>query len=549
MASEPSLGEILNVKADPEVATGNTGYVIDNRDLVRNLTQAAQFKAQNDWKKYNLFLDETKELYKRADEIAAMEVAPQDRDRLEKEMTGFLNDIATNPKDFFSSVNSPKGRELQERLINWRKDATTSKNDRLWDLRNREFLMANPDHDTPENRAKIEGFLNNQKLGGRQPYILDMPGIYDPIALGKELNTAVEQKIARPGFTPDGKFSFTETGSRYDPDQYRKVAGNIFDLNKNGFQNTIGNLFKKLPASEQVKYKDRQNPVRDWFLDFQDTFRKPDQTTKEDLKANPFALQNEKERFQFALEDLKNKNTTNREVYVAQVKAGLEDAPKPQQTKFLLNLGASVMNNTTGQSLTVDLGKGDYSTEKVLDVTTDLKKKFSKPIKTTVKQTAGVGGKDTETIAEGNLEPDVMTRTADGGIRSVFYKKYDEKSPEVKAKKVQIGDIVRDKSGKPVVDLYEVAPLPEVLSILGKDYMEKKTLPGAVNLAGDVLKPFGGDITKYSDAVKEQDKTKKDEGIKFSVKGKDYNLSQLKKLGYTEEQIQQAIQNGTIKQK
>jgi hypothetical protein len=478
--AEPSLSEITGLRADPEVATGNTGYVIDNRDLVRNLTQAAQFKAQNDWKKYNLFLDETKDLYKRADEIAAMDVAPQDRDRLEKEMTGFLNDIATNPKDFFSSVNSPKGRELQERLINWRKDATTSKNDRLWDLRNREFLMANPDHDTPENRAKIEGFLTNQKLGGRQPYILDMPGVYDPVALGKELNTAVEQKIARPGFTPDGKFTFTETGSRYDPEQYRKVAGNIFDLNKGGFQNTIGNLFKKLPESEQVKYKESKNPVKDWFLDFQETFRKPDQTTKEDLKANPFALETQKARTQFALEDLKNRNATNREIKVAEVKQSLKDAPKKDQTVFLLNLASSIVGNTTGKKLTVDLGKGNFSTETVVDASPNILKMFSKPVRTTIKDAAGK-----ETISETVLEPDVITRTSDGGLRTIFYRK-DKKGETVM------------KDGHPSNETEEIIPLPEVMSILGKEYMTKKDLPGAVNLAGEVLKQFGGDITKYA---------------------------------------------------
>lgn len=497
---EPTLGEITNLKVDPEIATGNTGYVIDNRDLVRNLTQAAQFKAQNDWKKYNVFLDETKELYKRADEIAAMPVAPQDRERLEKEMTGFLNDMATNPKEFFSSVGSPKGKELQERLINWRKDATTSKNDYLWDLKNREFLQANPDHNTPENRSKVEGFLTNQKLGGRQAYILDMPGIYDPNALAKELNTAVEQKFTRPGFTPDGQFTFTEQGTRYDPDQYRKIAGNIFDLNKNGFQNTIGNLFKKLPETEQLKYKDRKNPVKDWYLDFQETFKKPDQSTKEDLKANPFALESQKARTAFALEDLRNRNDTNREIKVAQVRASLEDAPKPEQTKFLLNLAASVVGNTTGKPVTVDLGNGKYATEKVLEASTELKKRFSKPIKTTIKQASGAG-KETETIAEGSLEPDIITRTSDGGVRTVFYKKYDKGDKAVKSGKAQAGDIVRDAGGQPIMESAEVVPLPELMSILGKEYMEKKAIPGAVNLAGDVLKQFGGDITKYAEAA------------------------------------------------
>lgn len=509
--AEPTLGEITNLKVDPELGTGNTGYVIDNRDLVRNLTQAAQFKSQNGWKKYNLFLEDTKEKYKDAQEIASMDIAPQDRERLEKEMTGFLNDMATNPKDFFSSVGSAKGKELQQRLIDWRKDATTSKNDNLWDKQNRKFLAENPDHDTPENRAKIEGFLTNQKLGGRQPYILDMPSAYDPIALAKELNTAVEQKVAQPGMTSDGKFTYTETGAKYNPDQYRKIASSIFDLNQKGFQNTIVNLFKKLPPTEQVKYKDRENPAKDWFLDFQDTFRKPDQVTKDDLKANAFALEGEKAKVQFALEALKNRDTEGREIRVAQIKQQLTDAPKPEQTKFLLNLASSVVGNTTGQTLTVDVGKGNYSTEQVVDASPNIKKMFSKPIKTTIKDASG---KDVTT--ENALEPDVITRTPDGGLRTIFYQK-DNK-----------GNTKNTKEGKPIQGTIEIVPLPEVMAILGKDYMPKKDLPGAVNYAGDVLKQYGGDITKYSQAANLKP-TEAPKGQTYKVGGKEFTEDQLKK--------------------
>jgi hypothetical protein len=481
--AEPSLSEITNLKVDPELGTGNTGYVVDNRDLVRNIIQAGQFKAQNDWKKYNLFLEDHKEKLKNAEEIASMPVAPQDRERLEKESINFLNNMANNPKDYFSQMGSAKGKEQEQQYLQWKKDATASKQDYLWDLENRKFLQQNPDHDTPENRAKIEGFLTNQKLGGRQPYILDMPGTYDPNALAKELNTAVEQKVAQPGMTPDGKFTYTETGTKYNPDQYRKVASSIFDLNQKGFQNTIGNLFSKLPASEQVKYKDSQNPVKDWFLDFQDTFRKPDQVTKDDLKANPFALETQRAKTEFALEDLRNRDTTGREIKLAELRNTLSDAPKPEQTKFLLNLASSVVGNTTGQTLTVDTGKGAYSTEKVVDASPVIKKLFSKPIKTSTKDASG---KDVTT--ENALEPDVITRTADGGLRTIFYKK----TP--KGATVTSG-------GKPVEESAEIVPLPEVMSILGKDYMEKKDLPGAVNLAGDVLKQYGGDISKYAQAA------------------------------------------------
>ncbi len=524
--AEPTLSEITNLKVDPELGTGNTGYVVDNRELVRNITQAAQFKAQNDWKKYNLFLEDTKEKYKNADEIASMDVAPQDRERLEKEGADFLNGMANNPKDFFSQMGSAVGREQQKKYLQWKRDATTSKNDHLYDLQHRKFLEENPDQATDKNKSTVNDFLEKQKLGERKPYILEMPGVYDPVGLSKELNTAVEQKIARPGFTPDGKFSFTETGAKYDPEQYRKVAGNIFDLNQKGFQSTIANLFKKLPATEQLKYKNSENPVKDWFLDFQDTFRKPDQTTKEDLKANPFALESQRAKTEFALEDLRNRNTEGREIKLAQIRQGLQDAPKPEQTKFLLNLASSVIGNTTGKQLRIDLGKGQYSTEKVIDASPNLLKMFSKPIKTTIKDASGK-----DIVSETVLEPDVITRTSDGGLRTIFYRK-DKKGETVL--KDDKGKIV-STGGLPSNETEEIVPLPEVMAILGKDYMPKKDLPGAVNYAGDVLKQYGGDITKYAQTANQ----KPAETLKTTIKKADiptkaaaagYNIQEYEEL-------------------
>lgn len=434
--AEPTLGEITNLKVDPELGTGNIGYAIDNRDLVRNLTQAAQFKSQNDWKKYNLFLEDTKEKYKDAQEIASMDVAPQDRDRLEKEMTGFLNDMATNPKDFFSSVGSAKGKELQQRLIDWRKDATTSKNDNLWDKQNRKFLAENPDHDTPENRQKIEGFLTNQKLGGRQPYILDMPSAYDPTALAKELNTAVEQKVAQPGMTPDGKFTYTETGSKYNPDQYRKIASSIFDLNQKGFQNTIVNLFKKIPPTEQIKYKDRENPAKDWFLDFQDTFRKPDQVTKDDLKANPFALESERAKtklnelnVKFGYDKILEKLKSGDRQDLEKLKIDLKDGSRKDQVGALKGMVDTMVNDAIANPINFSeetaTGKVFYD----MDVSPSTLKIFSK-----------VEG---EGPTKKTVYPDAIQVSADGKtVRVVNYKGGQSKSigneiPDSDATKIQ----------------------------------------------------------------------------------------------------------------
>ena len=56
-----SLGEINSFRANPDVATGKAGVVLKDTGMVDNLMKAAQFKAENDWRKYTTFLGNYKE--------------------------------------------------------------------------------------------------------------------------------------------------------------------------------------------------------------------------------------------------------------------------------------------------------------------------------------------------------------------------------------------------------------------------------------------------------------------------------------------------------
>lgn len=488
---EPSLGELSNLHSEESLGTGDVGAVTNSgSDLVHLLNQTAQFQANQSREKYNTFLENLNGIYKDAENIASLDVATEDRDALTKQKNEILSMVYKNPKDFFANVGGAQGQELHKKLAQWRMDATESKQNKLFDAAHREYLGKNPELNTPENKSNVDNYLK-VPLGRRKSFTLQLPGLYDPIALGTELNAAVKQDYAKPGVTPDGKFTFTEKGTKYDPEKYRKLAESAYylpDSRGQQLRSTLQGRFESLPKDIQSKYKDSQDPVKDWYLDLQDQYRKPDQVQKDDLKANPFALKDEKSRNRFALQDLKDRNTEGREIRVAQIKEQLKDSPKPEQTKFLLNLAADVIGNTTSD-LMVDTGKGNYQKEKVINASPVILKMFSKPVSTTIKDATGK-----KTVSEKVLEPDVITKTPDGSVRTIFYKKNKK------------GETVKGEGGHPLIETSEVAPLKEVMSILGKDYMGKKSLPGAVNLAGDVLSQYGGDINKYIAANKQQAK-------------------------------------------
>lgn len=539
MAVEPSLSELTNIHSEADLGTGDTGAVTnDGSNLVRLLNQTAEFRANQDREKYNTFLENLNGMYKDVENISSLDVAAEDRDHLTKQMNDVLSNVYKNPKDFFNNVGSAQGKELHKKLANWRMDAMQSKQDKLFDAAHREYIGRNPELNTDKNKANVDGYLK-QPLGKRKAFTLDLPGIYDPSAMADQINKSIKQDYAKTGFSADGKFMWDEKGATYDPAQYRKRAEAFYYLpDKRGqeLRSTLEGRFKSLPKDIQDQYKGKEDPIKEWYLDLQDQFRSPSQITKENQKANPYALETQKDKTKFALEDLRNRNDTNREIRVAQVKASLKDSAKPQQTKFLLDLASDVMNNTKGK-MVVQNGKGnDYSTENIINASPVILKKFGKPIK---KVTKDVLNRDI--VTDDILLPDIMTRTADGGMRSIFWKKDKD------------GNILKDSNNNPVQESSEVAPLSEVMSIVGKDYMDKKSLPGAVEMAQDVLRNYSGDINKYSKANKSaaddsddsddtdvdnsggapvtQKATPKtgDKAKTYKVGGKDFSEDQLKK--------------------
>lgn len=515
---EPTLGELTNIRSDADLSTGDVGVVTDDgSSLVRQLNQTAQFQANQEREKYNTFLENINGIYKDVDAISSLDVAQEDRPALDKQMFEVLNGVFKNPKDFYQNAGSPVGQELHKKIAQFRMNAIQSKQDKLFDAAHREYMSRNPELLTDKNKNNVQGYLK-APLGKRQPFTLELPGLYDPAALGDQINKSIKQDYAHTGVSADGQFTYDEEGATYDPEAYRKRAEAMYylpDSRGQQLRTTLEGRFNSMPKEIQKKYEKETDPVKAWYLDLQDQYRSPDQAKKSNIRANPFALESQKARTQFALEDLRNRNDTGREIKVAQVKAALEDQAKPAQTEFLLDLASDVLSNTTKPQV-VSLGGGKYSNEQVVNASPVILKMFSKPIKTVSKDVLG-----TETTTDTVMQPDLLTKTPDGQLRTIFYQKKKDGSP------------MRGKDGNIIYESNEIIPLTEMMSVLGKDYMDKKSIPGAVNLAGDVLKQFGGDITKYRKARKGEETTETpsatDKGKKYTIGGKEFTEDQLQK--------------------
>lgn len=266
---EPSLNEITSIAADPERGTGQPAVIYDNREALRGLNDAAQFKAENDWKKYNLFLKNVGEQYKDLGAIMAQPVMDQDRPELKRQMGDIMASIAKNPKDFFGG--GEKNAEVQMKIGKLQSDAAESKQNGIFDFAHRQYLYRNPNLDTPENKASIENFTK-QKLGTRQPYQLNLPGLYDPNKMADELNKAAKKEETFSNVTPDNQFIESGTKITYDPDKYGKIAETMYyqpDERGIPIKQTWEKRFNEYPEyiKEQYKKIDPKDPAKAAYID------------------------------------------------------------------------------------------------------------------------------------------------------------------------------------------------------------------------------------------------------------------------------------------
>ncbi len=291
--TEPGLSEIVNMTVDPERGSGNPAVVYDSKPLIAQLNQSAQFKAENDWKKYNLFLGNLKDVYKDMNEIAKMPVMTKDREALKEQMAGIVKGIASDPHGFFGG-----GAKYQETLANISKlqsDATESKQNNLYDEAHRNYFYRNPELDTQENRSLVDGYVN-QKLGSRQPYLMKLPGLFDAKAMGDEISAIIKEKGTDENPTEDNQFLKKRTWEKYDPNKFRTTAEQfLYQADKRGIPvyETMAKRYEKLPEAVKQKYAGSADPVKDFYLDTLSAYRQQDSETI-NLVANPGYLEKEK---------------------------------------------------------------------------------------------------------------------------------------------------------------------------------------------------------------------------------------------------------------
>lgn len=249
---EPGLSEILNFNADPQRGTGTPAVVYDSNNLINTLNDAAQYRAENVWRKYNMFMGNLKEVYKDLNEIAKQPILTEDREKIKGGMAQILKKISADPQGFFGGGG--KYQETLAEIAKLQTDVTESKQNALYDEAHRQYFYANPELDTQENRLLLDGF-RKQQLGQRSPYLLKLPGLFDAKAIADALKISTEKKFSEDAYSPDKKNLITTSGIIYDPgawDSQKKAFFDQSDKRGNPLRETITQRWNSSPELQRM---------------------------------------------------------------------------------------------------------------------------------------------------------------------------------------------------------------------------------------------------------------------------------------------------------
>lgn len=256
--SEPTLKEIEQARIDPEIGSGEPAVVYDNSQLLQSINQNAQFKAQNDWRKYQQFLGDYQERLKNQQEIADKQVADSDRDYLKEQSANLFADALKDPTKIYSP-------EFNNKLASIRTDAVSSKAARDFAEQNAQFIVQHPEFNTDENKKKIDDYLHGQTVqnGGRKMFTLDVPDVFDNIGYFDALKKSTGQTIDASQISPDKQFITERQDTKYGYKPFLEQVKLGYDSNPK-IQKRAKSMFDSLPPETKANFED----AKDFWVNF-----------------------------------------------------------------------------------------------------------------------------------------------------------------------------------------------------------------------------------------------------------------------------------------
>jgi hypothetical protein len=250
---EPTLKEIEQMNVDPEIATGQPAVVYDNSQLLNILNQNAMFKAQNDWAKYNKFLDDYQERLKTRNDIAGLEIADSDRDYLNRQSIDLFKTAFDNPMAIYSP-------EFNNKLAKIKSEAVSSKTARDFAEKNLQYIYLHPELNTEENKQMIKDYLDVQTIekGGRKIPLLNLPDVFNMQQYFTGIKELTKETINAGGLSPDEQYFIERLDTKYKYKPYIELLKSSFETDPK-IRNKAKKDFDELPENIKSNFEDAKD--------------------------------------------------------------------------------------------------------------------------------------------------------------------------------------------------------------------------------------------------------------------------------------------------
>lgn len=548
-----SLSEIANIKGDADLAQGGFGtdaVLPENNTALAYLHNAADLQAGANKYLAEVHNKRMEDYLTNFNNIDLKNLAPGDYDQLSKQYVDLSKDLADNADVLQNSFKNPQlAGSLRSREAALRSQIAQSQMDKgTMDITNN-HIQLHPDLNTAENQQKIADYWK-APLGKRMPVSLTPASVINLQGIADSAWNSVQQKYATA--TTDGKYIWKKEGLTAAADAYTAaVDSHLNDTDQYGRTNRqlITNAFGQLTPEDQAKYKN--NPLN-WYHTQMLALKHPDQQTKADLDTDQFGT-------------IKAQGAQSRQT------VGMEEAFQAHQND-LNRENALTLAGMKGTNAKFDKNAiGEYKNKLYHDFVTgtetdhvqpiDLNRINNDPNRTPTDKIAVMDKLTQEALSNasyGRNLPNEVLQGIYGDNTKVKVKTGNAQAGEPvieedKPKESVIGNRIANNGQAYITVRNNVTGRVHATYVpLDKFYddldhvLGEKYAPQVGQASREWLQKNTGsdkpDIEKLKDLVNPKG------AASYNFNGKSYNHNDLLKAGYSEDEIQQGINAGLIKQ-
>jgi hypothetical protein len=493
----PSLAEILSARGDADYAQGGYGGadpVLNTAATVGYLQHAADMQAEANRYILKQHDDNLKAALDSYGAIDTKGILGTDQAALMGQYASVGKDLANN----FSVIRNPLSNPQQAIKLKqgegvFRQNLAQSQMDATYVAKQQQFLDQHPEFNTPENKAKIDAFIA-APISQRRPFALQPPLVYNPDAFYKTIGELSKYKYATS--KSDGKYITKEEGEKVDPKKFMALAQNVSGVDQYGqsLESARRKAFDNMPDSIKALHN---NDYNQFVIDEAKLHMPLDEIKKSDVNEDQFATikaqgaqqrqtEGMRQGFEAAQKELDRQNALN----IARLKAdGKDPNDAPTVRQDLIERARIGVKNDKG------IGAGEE-----LKAIVAANQQFGGPLEINIDKK----NKDIQTFI-------IPQRTVGGNIIEKHAVRLDASNPETY--QAGLNQLLNDITGEHV-------SLSKAVSAHGKGYVKGGLQNPAINTNA---------------------------AFKAS-NGNSYTHADLLKLGYTEDQIQQAVSLGNLKQ-